>query len=231
MDLGCSSLFHPTAPSSHLPSFFFHSSDPLVFPLLLYSFPLLLSSMSLLWRLNLSFSSVCLWAEVGYCWCCGHHNFLGADNFPICACFTWKSDNFSPFLACWEKRKICKAGGKNRLKHFRFTDHLKIGNMVWIWWGFHQCVSWLWDILASKFDFMVGLIVTLFLNLIHFYFSDGHFENTIFFMCLRRCSLITFYHYVPRSTSYSCQTWGGKGRNQCCLTFNVQFYLASCSWM
>lgn len=74
-------LFHPPALSSHLPPLF-PSSDPLLS--FLVSSPLVLPS--LLWRLNSSLSSQCLWAEVGYCWCCSHRNMQGAGNSPAACC-------------------------------------------------------------------------------------------------------------------------------------------------
>lgn len=84
-----SSFICPPALSSRL-TLFPHLSDPLVFPVLLYSFPPI------------------------YCWCCSHHNCLAADNYCSCACFTWQSDNFSHFFSPLRR----EAGWKNRLKYF-----------------------------------------------------------------------------------------------------------------
>lgn len=105
------SLFRPPVLSSHLPPFFFpHSSDPLVFPPLPYSFSFPLVFPSLLWRLNLSLSSECPWAEGGYCWCRSRRSFWGADNSPamlplsICACFTWQTVYFSSIFNFFKLR-------------------------------------------------------------------------------------------------------------------------------
>lgn len=94
-------------------SFFFpHSSDPLVFPPLPYSFSFPLVFPSLLWRLNLSLSSECPWAEGGYCWCRSRRSFWGADNSPAmlplssCACFTWQTVYFSSIFNFFKLRTV-----------------------------------------------------------------------------------------------------------------------------
>lgn len=87
-----------------------HSSDPLVFPPLPYSFSFPLVFPSLLWRLNLSLSSECPWAEGGSCWCRSRRSFWGADNSPamlplsICACFTWQTVYFSSIFNFFKLR-------------------------------------------------------------------------------------------------------------------------------
>ena len=65
-----STPFFPSSSSILLPSLLIYLlfSPHLILLSLLVSSALVLPS--LLWRLNLSLSSQCLWAEVGYCWCC-----------------------------------------------------------------------------------------------------------------------------------------------------------------
>ena len=136
-------FFRPPALSSHLPSPFSTHLILLSFLLSSTPFPLLLYPPSLLlWRLNLSLSSECLWAEVGYCWCCSHHNFWGADNSPailpvfICACFHMKKV-INSYTVRADTVQICyikveKKWAEIHLVHWQSKNREHVVDLVWI---------------------------------------------------------------------------------------------------